>query len=155
MKGRVFGTQTQTLWHDMNMLIILWPSRDGATWLLWSGLCVNGAHVCFCCRLTMSSSLEYGSSSGGHLSARNFSLSPAFTCDSASSKVPATTSIQLCRWRHCVGYYRVKNVRAVRCGREIKVLLPSGCAYASPTVFSCRRRKSDGGGSWSANIRLS
>lgn len=98
------------------------------------------------CRLTMSSSLEYGSSSGGHFSTRNFSLSPAFTCDSASSKVPATASIQLCRRRHCVGYYRVKSLRAVRRGREIEVLLPSGCAYALPTVFSCRRRKSDGGG---------
>lgn len=42
----------------------------------------------------------------------------------------------------------------VRYGREIEALLPWGCAYALPTVFSCRRRKWDTGSS-SANIRLS
>lgn len=46
--------------------------------------------------LTRSSSLEYGSSREGHFSVRYFSLSSTFTTDSASSKLPATTSIQLC-----------------------------------------------------------
>ena len=99
------------------------PTRDSLSW--------------FC--LTVSSSLEYGSSTGGHFSFRNFSLSSVFTLDSASSRVLATTSIQLCGWHHHATLSIYDNVKPASLLSFMKrKILPSECAYASQTVFFCR-----------------
>ena len=102
------------------------PTRDSLSW--------------FC--LTVSSSLEYGSSTGGHLSFRYFSLSVVFTLDSASSRLLATTSIQLCgRHHHATSriYHKVKAASLLFFMKH--KIVPSEYAYASQTVFSCRLNK--------------
>lgn len=79
----------QTLVPELTLLQFLWCV------FVWSTV-PHIFNVAVTAGLTRSSSLEYGSSREGHFSVRYFSLSSTFTTDSASSKLPATTSIQLC-----------------------------------------------------------
>lgn len=91
----------QTLLPELTLLQFLWGV------FLWSTV-AHIFNVAVTAGLTRSSSLEYGSSRGGHFSVRYFSLSSTFTADSASSKFPATTSIQLCG-RHAADYLWPNN----------------------------------------------